>query len=392
YENRKQVVNTSAITVFPVFTWFFFCSRYLRRPIGVNSRLCVSLTASDALCAFFYILTYVINVILPNILSNCWSLLLEVFKLATFFASVFTLLALALNHYIGIVYPLRRHIITPRSVRCAIVLAYFVPSTVFLVMFSTVPGGFRAPVPFAFFSKDGCNGGGILRNVAVRWILVAPFIVFVLLISFLYMHILLHMRNVSKDPLLKTKQTKRTTNRKLLVTLMLLAGSACLGWLPTTVLFLPLRPTMYLRLYLAIIFSLIVDAFIYASRLVEIRYAIERLQSGTYCKTCILKDTYCDDVELKITNAGVFGCGTLPRPTPPEFARYLSETIESRAVRFQKLNSSRKNQSGTQPMSLVLHYVKTADVSNTLYLYCQIVVQVISSGESATKLRNSFNF
>ncbi|VDL76016.1 unnamed protein product [Nippostrongylus brasiliensis] len=124
--------------------------------------------------------------------------MLQVFKLATFFASVFTLLALALNHYIGIVYPLHRHVITPRSVRCAIALAYLVPSTVFLVMFCTVPG----------------------------------------------------------------------------------------GWLPTTVLFvlicdsclfqLPLRATMYLRIlsHLLNVLKLIADAFIYASRLVEIRYAM----------------------------------------------------------------------------------------------------------------------
>ncbi|KAJ1349958.1 hypothetical protein KIN20_005642 [Parelaphostrongylus tenuis] len=233
--------------------------------------------------------------------------------------------------------------ITPRTVRCAIALAYFVPSTVFLVMFSTVPGGFRAPIPFAFFSREGCHGGGILRNVVVRWILVGPFIFFVLLISFLYMHILLHMRNVSKDPLLKAHQTKRGTNNKLLVTLVLLAGSACLGWLPTTVLFvlicdnclfqLPLRPTMYLRIasHLLNVLKLIVDAFIYASRLVEIRYAMWMFHSSLHHKL-----------------DSIFGCGPRSRPIPPEFARYLNETIESRAVRFQKVNISQKNHPGAQ--------------------------------------------
>ncbi|KAK6062047.1 hypothetical protein COOONC_00278, partial [Cooperia oncophora] len=316
------------------------CSRYLRRPIGVNLRLCVSLTASDALCAFFYILTYMINVILPNLLSNCWSLLLEVFKLATFFASVFTLLALALNHYIGIVHPLHRHVITPRSVRCAIALAYLVPSTVFLVMFCTVPGGFRAPIAFAFFSKDGCKGGGILRNVVVRWVLVAPFILFVLLISFLYLHILVHMHNVAKDPLLKANKTKRTTNRKLLVTIMLLAGSACLGWLPTTVLFvlicdsclfqLPLRATMYLRIlsHLLNVLKLIADAFIYASRLVEIRYAMWTFHASVY------KRIY-----------GLFGWKPVPRPIPPEFTRYFSDTVEHRSVRSKRAHVVQNNSS-----------------------------------------------
>ncbi|KJH40945.1 hypothetical protein DICVIV_13089 [Dictyocaulus viviparus] len=340
--NSSILLTVFSIIALVVNLYLLNCSRYLRRPIGVNLRLCVSLTASDALCAFFYILTYIINVILPNMLSNCWSLLLEVFKLATFFASVFTLLALALNHYIGIVYPFYRHVITPRSVRCAIALAYFIPSTVFLVMFSTVPGGFRAPVPFAFFSKNGCNDGSILRNVVVRWVLVAPFILFVLLISFLYLHILIHMRNIANDPLLQTSKTKRTSSRKLLVTLLFLAGSACLGWLPTTVLFvlicdsclfqLPLRPTMYLRIlsHLLNVLKLIADAFIYASRLIEIRYAMWMFHA-----------------DLCHRFNGIFGCAPLPRPIPPEFVRYLNETMEHRTVKFSKSYIIQKSLSGT---------------------------------------------
>ncbi|KAK5984809.1 G protein-coupled receptor rhodopsin family and GPCR rhodopsin 7TM domain-containing protein [Trichostrongylus colubriformis] len=339
------VVSIIALTV---NLYLLNCSRYLRRPIGVNLRLCVSLTASDALCAFFYILTYMINVILQDLLSNCWSLLLEVFKLATFFASVFTLLALAINHYIGIVHPLHRHVITPTSVRCAIALAYFVPSTVLLVMFCTVPGGFRAPIAFAFFSKDGCKGGQILRNIVVRWILVAPFIVFVLLIAFLYLHILVHMHKISKDPLLKAQKNKRMTNRKLLVTIMLLAGSACLGWLPTTVLYvlicdgcifqLSLRATMYLGIlsHLLHVSKLIADAFIYASRLVEIRYAMWTFHASIH----------------KRINA-LFGWKPLPRPIPREFTRYLSETIEHRSIRNKRAHVVQNKFAGTARKSSV---------------------------------------
>src|SRR5690349_4395347 len=66
----------------------------------------------------------------------------------------------------------------------------------------------------------------------VRIIIVSPFITFVLIISFLYVHILVHMGKVSKDPLLRNSQSgrqKRASNRRLHVTIFLLAGSAIIG-------------------------------------------------------------------------------------------------------------------------------------------------------------------
>ncbi|CAB3400638.1 unnamed protein product [Caenorhabditis bovis] len=287
-ENVDMLVTMSAITMtvlsgiaLVVNSYLLYCSRYLRRPIGINLRLCVSLTASDALCAICYILTYLVNIFF-NHFSNCASLLLEVFKLTTFTASVFTLLFLALTHYVGIVHPLYRNAITNRSVKCAITFSYAVPFALYLGIFSLFPGGLFAPEAFSFLDGEGCKGNQIYRNSAFRFSLVAPFIFFVCLLSALYMHILFHMHQLSRDPLLKNSKSKRN-NRKLLTTIMLLAGSACIGWLPTSVnfvlpIFVQIDPNA--RLVLGIIAQtlhvskLIADAFVYASRLVEIRYSM----------------------------------------------------------------------------------------------------------------------
>uniref|UniRef100_A0AC34G4M8 G-protein coupled receptors family 1 profile domain-containing protein n=1 Tax=Panagrolaimus sp. ES5 TaxID=591445 RepID=A0AC34G4M8_9BILA len=288
----SMIMTIIAFIALVVNLYILNCSRYLRRPIGVNLQLCV-------------------------------------LKIGTFFASVFNLLALALNHYIGIVYPLHRTIITTNIVKIAIALAYIVPITAFLTLFTVVPGGFRADKAFGFFSNNGCEGGRIFQVLGVRVVIVTPFILFVFIISFLYLHIFIHMKRVSNNPILTSStssKTKKTSSRRLLVTIMLLAGSAVIGWLPTLmqyVLFcneclIHLKPinAFYVGVIsqLVNVLKLVVDGFIYASRLVEIRYAMWVFHQQLLSLIPGHKINQYDEI-------------------PNEFTRYLSETVENRASR-----------------------------------------------------------
>ncbi|PAV81046.1 hypothetical protein WR25_01990 [Diploscapter pachys] len=321
-------------------TYLLLASRYLRKPISVNLQLCISLTLADLFCAVCYILTYTVNVFFFGAVSNCVSLLIEVVKLAMFASSVFTLLFLAVNHYVGIVYPLRRHLITTRTVKVAIAIAYLFPLTAYFLLFIIVDGGLRAPIAFDFISKDGCQNGNIHRNEVFRILLVAPFIIFVLLLVLLYGHILFHMKKVTTDPLLQNCNNKRT-GKKLNVTLVLLVGSACVGWLPTTLNFvLPMVVELNLtwKIILGVgtqvlhVLKLLADAFIYARRLVEVRCAMWMLDSA------ILSRVNC-----------LLGRRDYVRSTPQEFTKYLSETRENKSARSKRARSELEAESRFNP-------------------------------------------
>lgn len=71
----------------------------------MNLRLCINLTAANAACAFFYMISNLINVIIPTIngnnqiVSHCISLLVEVFYFYYFFNYIFNNLLVILKNY-----------------------------------------------------------------------------------------------------------------------------------------------------------------------------------------------------------------------------------------------------------------------------------------------------
>ncbi|VDN57058.1 unnamed protein product [Dracunculus medinensis] len=247
----------SAFALF-INLYLLSCSHYLRKPIKMNLRLCINLTAANAACAFFYMISNLINVIIPTIngnnqiVSHCISLLVECLKISMFFASLFILLALAINHYVGIIYPFYRILLF---------LAYIVPILFFISLYSIMPGGFRNKEAFGFLTLKGCVGANIMSKFFVRLITVIPFILFVAIIVSLYIHIVIHMKKV-------------------------------------------ISMGNFIH-----VMKLIIDAFIYASRLVEIRYS-----------TWIFKIKLKSLLTGKRQNEDVL---------PNEFTKYVNETIEN---------------------------------------------------------------
>uniref|UniRef100_A0A914XXY2 G-protein coupled receptors family 1 profile domain-containing protein n=1 Tax=Panagrolaimus superbus TaxID=310955 RepID=A0A914XXY2_9BILA len=320
----SMIMTIIAFIALVVNLYILNCSRYLRRPIGVNLQLCVSLSASDASCALFYILTYI------------------------------------------------------------------VPITAFLTLFTVVPGGFRADKAFGFFSNNGCEGGRIFQLLGVRVVIVSPFILFVFIISFLYLHIFIHMKRVSNNPILTSStssKTKKTSSRRLLVTIMLLAGSAVIGWLPTLmqyVLFcneclIHLKPinAFYVGVIsqLVNVLKLVVDGFIYASRLVEIRYAMWVFHQQLLSLIPGHKINQYDEI-------------------PNEFTRYLSETVENRASRKKDSQRARLAILGKATSQNILR----ASQNQTTARSCSIIVNnaceklahkpLISTNSCAAIVRN----
>ena len=228
----------------------------------------------------------------------CVGLGYEGLRMGAMLTSVLHLLALALNHYAGILRPLHYPAqMTPELSAWMIGALWLLPTAAFFLFFSAVPGQ-------AFLSHE-CRNVAFFGRINFRLVVFAFIVLPLFLMSFIYIHIFCVILRRKRNPSLQESRyhdppTMKRTMRATTTTTLIL-GTFVLGWLPSVVLFvlvcnegcpLSLRRLNHTSPRLIMAVSLVVnaliaskalaDAVIYAARVREIKAALRRMHA-TIC-------------------------------------------------------------------------------------------------------------
>ncbi|GMR45470.1 hypothetical protein PMAYCL1PPCAC_15665, partial [Pristionchus mayeri] len=133
----------------------------LTSPVSPYLRLCVSLAAADAWAAFLMMTGLIVNSLMPVMLgvkkqTMCFDAVLEIFRISGMLTSDMHLFALAINQFIGTMWPLKyKMIVTSRRLRSLVFLLWIVPIIFTGSWFFLIPGdGFRHPkCNFVFYNR-----------------------------------------------------------------------------------------------------------------------------------------------------------------------------------------------------------------------------------------------
>ncbi|GIX66805.1 g_PROTEIN_RECEP_F1_2 domain-containing protein [Caerostris extrusa] len=158
--------------------------------------------------------------------SNCYVLVLEAFRLGGMVVAVLHLLALAINHYIGILRPLHyAATVTRGTVAWAIACMWIIPVAFFLAYFSLVPDdGFRSSY---------CSNYDFLLHIPFRVTVSTLFFVPLILMSVMYIHMFIVVKHSS--PTADGRQLHKSV--KAVITTLLILGTYVVGWMPAVIFF-----------------------------------------------------------------------------------------------------------------------------------------------------------
>ncbi|CAI2350826.1 unnamed protein product [Caenorhabditis sp. 36 PRJEB53466] len=108
-------------------------SPWLSSPVSPYLKLCISLAAADMWAATLLISGLIVNSYLPVVFgyrktSHCWDAFLEMFRISGMLTSDMHLFALAINQFLGTMYPLKYKImVTTRRLRYIVFCLWVVP-------------------------------------------------------------------------------------------------------------------------------------------------------------------------------------------------------------------------------------------------------------------------
>ncbi|XP_067140189.1 adrenocorticotropic hormone receptor-like [Centruroides vittatus] len=268
------------------------CVRYVRRPLKPTLCFSISLSITNAYAMTVLAIGLIVNSLLPTVYGwkmepfyNCYFLALEAFRMGGLIASVLHLLALAVNHYIGILRPLHyAATVTRGAARMTIIAIWIIPLLFFFIYFSSVPAeGFQAlnclKVDFLFAST---------YRLTVSLLFFMP----LLMMTFMYIHIFLAFRKQKSTFINYPTATKLHKNVKAVITTLFILGTYLIGWMPAVMFFaltcndcpVPLlnipenvRVTISIFNNSMIVVKSFIDPIIYVIRMPEIKEALKSM-------------------------------------------------------------------------------------------------------------------
>ncbi|CAJ0928967.1 unnamed protein product, partial [Mesorhabditis belari] len=133
-------------------------SRHLPSPVSPYLKLCVSLSAADLWAATLLIAGLLVNSYLPVVLGIrqkfvCMEAFLEAFRVAAMLTSDWHLFALAVNQFVGTMWPLKyRMLVTTRRMRFLLGALWVIPLIIVFGWFTwSADDGLRSPECSFFF-------------------------------------------------------------------------------------------------------------------------------------------------------------------------------------------------------------------------------------------------
>ena len=269
-----------------------FSVRWIRKSLSPTLYLSISLAMSDAYASLVLGVGFVVNSLLPivyginlGLYNDCYALILEAFRLAGVVVAVLHLLALAINHYVGILRPLHyAATVTKRTVFWMIGAMWLFPNIFFFSYFSLVPDdGFQAPY---------CSKYDFILRIPFRATLSVLFFLPLIFMSAMYIHMFVVVRRHQRGMLQLPSGRQLHKSVKAIITTLLILGTYLLGWMPAVLYFIltcldcPVpftQLTLWVRVPVGIfinsmiVMKSFVDPIIYVVRMPEIKAALRAL-------------------------------------------------------------------------------------------------------------------